>query len=113
MVLDSYKFTVTATAEGGATFTSNELTLQTVCGPASFVDVWPRFVTNNGDAQTVEAGSAISTRFLVDELPNSALNTPCQVTNVMYETFWDSGVAHPSLETPTAVTPYTGSLSAY
>jgi hypothetical protein len=31
----------------------------------------------------------------------------------MYETWWGSGVAYPSLETPTAVTPYTGSLSAY
>jgi len=34
-VLDTYKFTVTATAVGGATYTSPEFTLNTVCGPAS------------------------------------------------------------------------------
>ena len=35
-LLSTYKFSITATAEGGATITMPEYTLNTVCGPASF-----------------------------------------------------------------------------
>jgi hypothetical protein len=72
-LLATYKFTITATAEGGATYTSPEFTLNTICGPGSF-DTSTSYTTigvfTKSLAQTLDIGSS-SIFFLVDSLANN------------------------------------------
>ena len=105
MVIHQYKFTLTATAAGGATSTSVEITLDAVCGPSSFDSAVAAIVVSSA-YQVKEAGLA-STYFLA-ELVNP-LKTPCPLSSVMYETWWGSGVAHSQLADSSSSSPASGS----
>jgi hypothetical protein len=105
-VLDTYRFTVTATALGGATFTSPEFTLNTVCGPASFDTATIGSFTNTL-TQTVEIGTS-SVYFLADSLANN-WSPDCPITQVMYETASGSNTASTDFVDSASATPVTGS----
>jgi hypothetical protein len=109
-IVQTYKFTITADAEGGATYTSPEFTLNTVCGPASFDTLTPAAtigVFTNTLAQTVEIGTS-SVYFLADSLANNWL-PDCPIAQVMYETASGSDIASTDFVGSASDTPVSGS----
>ena len=105
----TYKFTITGTAEGGATFTSPEFTLNTVCGPGSFdtttssntIGSFSRTLTQTADV------ASINSYFLVESLANN-WSSDCPLVSVMYETASGTDIASTAFIDSALAQPFTG-----
>ena len=103
-IKDQYKFTITATALGGATITSPEWTMDVVCGPLSFATGSLVVTTSLGTTQTVGLGT--DAFFTVDSITNTFCD--CQLTSLMLEDLAGSNTASTVYVDSSAPVPLSG-----